>query len=314
MVSVTISSSGSPPAVALKLPITVVLGEKTLENATVADVKKAIAAQFPKFYPERQKLSLKGDKKALSDDDTLAKIGFETGGELNVKDLGPQVGWRTVFLVEYVGPIIIHPLFYYFPKLFYDGDFQHSLLQKYCFALVMFHFLKREYETIFVHRFSKSTMPLRNIFKNSFHYHVFGGVLLAFALYRPKYSAFSPTILGSNRNDLSFLWLWTGVFLFAEFSNLKTHSTLRSLRPEGTRKRAIPYGYGFDLVSCPNYFFESLAWFALSMMTGSYAAWFFFATGTAQMTAWAVKKHEAYKKEFGNEYPKGRKVMFPFIF
>lgn len=55
------------------------------------------------LYPTRQKLTLKGERKALADDDTLAKIGFRNGGELNVKDLGPQVSWRTVFLVEYVG-------------------------------------------------------------------------------------------------------------------------------------------------------------------------------------------------------------------
>lgn len=46
---------------------------------------------------------------------------------------------------------------------------------------------------------------------------------------------------------------------------------LRNLRPEGTTKRAIPKGYGFGLVSCPNYFFETLAWTAVTVMTGSYA-------------------------------------------
>lgn len=32
-----------------------------------------------------------------------------------------------------------------------------------------------------------------------------------------------------------------------------------------------------------------------------------------QMLEWAIKKHKAYKKEFGDKYPKGRKAMFPFI-
>ena len=52
-------------------------------------------------------------------------------------------------------------------------------------------------------------------------------------------------------------------------SNLHTHLALRSLRPEGTRKRAIPHGYGFNLVSCPNYFFEILGWAVIAVMTGS---------------------------------------------
>jgi very-long-chain enoyl-CoA reductase len=31
------------------------------------------------------------------------------------------------------------------------------------------------------------------------------------------------------------------------------------------------------------------------------------------MTEWAVKKHKAYKQEFGDKYPRGRKAIFPFI-
>ena len=58
---------------------------------------------------------------------------------------------------------------------------------------------------------------------------------------------------------------------WAELSNLKTHLTLRNLRPAGTKTRAIPYGYGFNLVSCPNYLFEIIAWTVVCVMTGSYA-------------------------------------------
>ena len=42
-------------------------------------------------------------------------------------------------------------------------------------------------------------------------------------------------------------------------------------------------------------------------------AWFFLVAGSYMMTQWAVKKHRNYKKEFGNQYPKNRKALFPFI-
>jgi very-long-chain enoyl-CoA reductase len=52
----------------------------------------------------RQKLSVEGEKAALADEKTVAEA-MRNGGSnvvLTVKDLGPQVSWRTVFLVEYV--------------------------------------------------------------------------------------------------------------------------------------------------------------------------------------------------------------------
>jgi len=107
--------------------------------------------------------------------------------------------------------------------------------------------------------------------------------------------------------------------------------TLRSLRPEGSRKRVIPRGYGFNIVSVPNYFFESMGWAVVCVMTGSlagniyrlesgnrtltfcYPAYLFTAVSTGQMVLWALKKHANYKKEFGKEYPRGRKAMIPFV-
>ncbi|KAI0059252.1 hypothetical protein BV25DRAFT_1860876 [Artomyces pyxidatus] len=313
MVNITVSSS-SKSSLAKGLPITLSLEGKTIDSATVADVKAALAAKFPRLYVERQKITLKDSKKALSDESTLLDAGVTDGGEVSVKDLGPQVSWQTVFLVEYCGPLVIHPLIYHFSNVFYRGPVQHSQLQQYVYAMVLFHFLKRELETLFVHRFSHATMPLRNIFKNSFHYHILSGLMLAYPIYSPTYSANSPYIKGTVRENPQFLLACTAVFLFAEYSNFSAHMTLRNLRPAGTRTRAIPYGYGFSLVSCPNYFFETLAWTAVAIMSSSWAAWLFVAVSTGQMLSWALKKHKGYKKEFGTAYPKGRKAMIPFIF
>ena len=58
---------------------------------------------------------------------------------------------------------------------------------------------------------------------------------------------------------------------FFELSNLHTHLNMRSLRPAGSTKRAIPYGYGFSLVSCPNYFFELMGWVTVAFITSSIA-------------------------------------------
>jgi len=89
--------------------------------------------------------------------------------------------------------------------------------------------------------------------------------------------------------------------------------TVRNLRPAGTKTRGIPRGGLFELVSFPNYFAETIAWAAITVMTLSPFALLFLIVSTSQMAVWAAKKHKAYKKEFGASYPK-RKAMFPFIF
>ncbi|KAI0034564.1 3-oxo-5-alpha-steroid 4-dehydrogenase-domain-containing protein [Vararia minispora EC-137] len=309
MVAVTISAAGKLP-LAKGLPATV----EVSAQATVGDIKKALQAKFPKFKVSRQKLSRKGDKKSLMNEATLTSAGISDGTELEAKDLGPQIGWTTVFLVEYGGPLLIHPLFYHLPQTFYRQAVEHSPLQKYVYGMVMAHFVKRELETLFVHRFSHDTMPFRNIFKNSAHYHILSGVLLAGAIYSPTYSATSSYIVNTIRDNPRFLQGCTAFWVFCQLSNFSTHMTIRNLRPAGTRRRAIPYGYGFGLVSVPNYFFETLGWTTISVMTGSYAAWFFTFVSTYQMLVWAAKKHQQYKKEFGKEYPRNRKAMIPFIF
>ncbi|KAI0714285.1 3-oxo-5-alpha-steroid 4-dehydrogenase-domain-containing protein [Cerioporus squamosus] len=301
-------SAAKKNAITRNLPAALTF-DKPYDTLTVLDVKKAIAAKNPELYPARQKLTLKGDNKALSDETLLkdaARSGRFGGG-------GEGFG-STDQLEDRAGPLIIHPLFYHFPRVFFGGPVQHSTLQTYVYAAVLLHFIKRELETMFVHRFSHGTMPFFNVFKNSAHYHFLSGVLLSWSVYSPTFAANSPWIRGTIRENPTFLWSCLAVFLFAELSNLRTHLTLRNLRPAGTTKRAIPQGYGFSLVSCPNYLFETLAWTSIAVMTGSYAAWLFLAVSTYQMAVWAVKKHRNYKKEFGKEYPRNRKAMIPFIF
>jgi len=292
------------------LPVTLELDT----DAKVSDIKAAIETKFPRLYASRQKLTLKGERKALDDDMFLGDVGVGDGGELFIKDLGAQISWRTVFVVEYLGPLILHPIFYWFPQELYGRPVERSGLQKIAFALVVLHFLKRELETLFLHRFSHGTMPFMYIFRNSAHYHILAGLFLAFDLYRPAFSATSPRIQGTIYEDETFLWGCVAVWLFAECSNFLIHLNLRSLRPEGSRKRVIPYGYGFDWVSLPNYFFEILAWVVFTVMTGSWASVLFLIVGSGTMANWAIQKHRKYKKEFGSDYPRNRKIMIPFIF
>lgn len=146
--------------------------------------------------------------------------------EYQFKDLGPQVSWRTVFLIEYFGPILVHLYFALQNKSL-------NYIQQISLGMVLIHYLKREWETVFVHRFSNATMPWTNLPKNCFHYHVLGGLFIAFPLYKEGYQS----VLGTPSQTTINICL--GVWVFAQLSNLKTHLILRDLRPAGSTVRKV---------------------------------------------------------------------------
>lgn len=282
------------------------LGEFSVSagSTTVEAFKKDFAKANPKWYPSRQYFTM-GDERLTDMDRTLESYGVREGSTLVFKDLGPQVSWTTVFLVEYFGPILIHTIFYLFPV--YGADSvaaaDKTWRQKVAFACVIFHYVKRELETLFVHRFSAATMPFFNIFKNSTHYWVLSGLLLAYPLYHPQYT---------NTVSEPLFFGMVALFFVAELGNLHAHITLRNLRPPGTRTRAVPRGGLFELVSCANYTYELVAWAAFSVFSQLLTGWLFFAVSGGQIYIWAVKKHRRYVKEFP-DYPRSRKALVPFL-
>ncbi|GAM84436.1 hypothetical protein ANO11243_024320 [Dothideomycetidae sp. 11243] len=279
----------------------------TYLQASTADLYDRLAAEAG-ISPHRLRLTKGGDGTVVPNakDFTVERTGLRSKSVIYVKDLGPQIAWQTVFLIEYIGPAAIHPLIYYLRPYLFRNAGAPSYAQSLSCLIITLHFLKRELETLFVHRFSNATMPARNIFKNSAHYWVLGGANIAYWIYKPG----SPTAQLTNP-----LIIYTGLALFAigELGNLSTHLTLRGLRSAGGKERGIPQGLGFDMVTCPNYTFETLAWIGIWMVTFSLSTAVFAVLAVGQMYLWALKKESRYRKEFGDKYKRKRSVMFPFI-
>ena len=182
-----------------------------------------------------------------------------------------------------------------------------SRLQNISLVLIFLHFLKREYETVFIHRFSVATMPVQNIFKNCFHYWVLGGANLAYWIY-------SPTAPTARPWDLRIVLPAMLCYIYGEVLNLMTHMTLRDLRKEGGTERGIPEGMVFEWVTCPNYMFETLAWVGIALMTWSWSTVPVLAVAVVQMMRWAKKREMRYRKEFPDRYLKKKYVMLPGIY
>ena len=212
-------------------------------------------------------------------------------------------------MIEYLGPLLIHPLFYFLqPHIYSKSHTSPSQLQTISCILITLHFLKREFETLFIHRFSLATMPAFNIFKNSGHYWALAGLNIAFWIYRPN----APTAKDPPNPFL----LYTGLLLYivGELGNLNAHVVLRGLRSSGGTERGIPRGLGFNLVTCPNYMFETVAWIGILLVTNlSLSVVLFDIMAVGQMLMWAKKKERRYRNEFGDRYKRKRYVMLPFI-
>ncbi|KAM3477314.1 hypothetical protein MY8738_006498 [Beauveria namnaoensis] len=276
-------------------------------GATVEDVKKAIAKQAGIGDFNRIGLFDTATKKTIKDRKALiADIpGVSDAGELLVKDLGPQIAWRTVFLIEYFGPILIHAAVVAArPYIFPGGDAPMSNTQWLSFGLILAHFFKREFETAFVHKFSANTMPVSNVFKNSFFYWAVSGLLCAVSIYWPR-------SLAAKASEPAIDAAGTALYLFGEIGNALVHLYLSSLRSAGGTERKIPRGYGFGFVTCPNYMYEILAWIGVIIVSRDWTVALFIAIGGAQMFVWAKGKEKAYRKEFGDKYKKKRFVILP---
>lgn len=266
---------------------------------------------------------LVGEKQVpLDAEKTLLEQGLTEDAQLFVKDLGPQLSWRLVYIVEYFGPLFIHPLFHFIATTYGVGfgPFKSTQTQEFALALAFLHFLKRELETIFLHVFSNSTMPAKNIVRNSTHYWIFGGLLIsAFSYATPAVSADSNILVKFlfRTNDFSPVVNWSLTYLWAifEYLNFQSHSTLAWLRTKDSKNYAIPYGFEFNKLSCPNYTFEIAGWITYSILIGNWSAWVFTIFGAYTMTVWAAQRHKKYLKTFGDDYKKLRRnVIIPYVY
>ena len=212
-------------------------------------------------------LSIKKDGKEIRtflSDDYKQLLFYDRVSDPNalfyVKDIGPQINYRLVYILEYLGPLLFTLLFFIrytfiFKKNNPDKNFQtHVILY---FFMAFFHYTKRIAESLFVHIFSRSTMPLTNLFKNCVYYWGIFGILCGYTLFNPY------------GKDITFLkfprYLMIAFFFSAEMYNLKTHIILRDIKIKGKGKKYMPPRTdGFELVTCANYMYEFFAWVCFS--------------------------------------------------
>ncbi|KAI1195260.1 3-oxo-5-alpha-steroid 4-dehydrogenase-domain-containing protein [Nemania serpens] len=309
---------GLPPTIELPDSATVEYAKKEIARATNTSDFNRIGI----FDPVSKK-TLKDRNALLREQEPVVKHG-----EIMVKDLGPQISWRLVYLCEYLGPLIFHPFFaavrnHLYPPIYPyiadlvptppttspDGSTPLTSVQQAAFAMIVAHFVKRELEVLFVHKFSANTMPAAFIVRNSLFYWAFAGLLGALEIYAPFSPAARTAPFLSSPLDL----LGLALYLLGELANANVHWYLAALRKPGETARKIPRGLGFGLVTCPNYMFEIVAWVGIILVTRSPTLVVFIVIGSYYMYIWGWGKEKAYRKQFGDKYKKKRFVMLPSL-
>ncbi|KAI2642163.1 3-oxo-5-alpha-steroid 4-dehydrogenase-domain-containing protein [Xylaria nigripes] len=305
---------GLPPAIELPDGATVEFAKKEIARATKTSDFNRIGI----FNPATNK-TLKDRNAVLQEEAAVMKQG-----EIVVKDLGPQISWRLVYLCEYFGPLVFHPFFVGIRNYLYPAVYPYLVnivpaptpaatsgsltsVQQAAFVMIMAHFVKRELEVLFVHKFSANTMPAAFIVRNSFFYWVFAGLLGALEIYAP----FSPSARADDflASPLDIAGL--ALYVIGELCNANVHWYLSTLRKPGETTRKIPTGLGFGLVTCPNYMFEVVSWIGIILVTRSPTLVVFIVIGSYYMYIWGRGKEKAYREQFGDKYKRKRCVMLP---
>lgn len=100
-------------------------------DTTLQALKTEVQKLKPALTVHRQSLRLEPRGKPPKESETLKSLNVAAGGKIYVRDLGPQISWKGVFLAEYAGPIFVYMLFYQRPSLIYsNADNPMSLTAK----------------------------------------------------------------------------------------------------------------------------------------------------------------------------------------
>lgn len=109
-----------------------------------------------------------------------------------------------------------------------------------------------------------------------------------------------------------------GIYLFGFTMNVHSDAIIRNLRSKDEVERGekiyrIPQGGLFRYVSNPSYLTELLSFTGFAIATWSWGAVFVLLVSAANLIPRAFQVHKWYLEKFGEEYPRDRKVLIPYL-
>ncbi|XP_004456782.1 trans-2,3-enoyl-CoA reductase-like [Dasypus novemcinctus] len=286
--------------------------DKVTQTSTIHDVKQKFHKACPKWYPSRIGLQLEYGGPLLKDYIRIQSVAASSIITLYFTDLGQQVSWTTVFLAEYIGPLIIYLLFYLRIPYIYDAQessrrLRHPVVHLACFCHCI-HYIRYLLETLLVHKVSGGHTPLKNLIVGCAFYWGFTS-WIAYYINHPWYT---PPSFGNRQvivSAINFLICEAGNHFINVVLSHPNHTGNNACFPSPTYN---PFTWLFLLVSCPNYTYEIGAWISFTVMTQTLPVGIFTLLMSIQMSLWAQKKHKIYLKKF-DSYMNRKSALIPFI-
>ncbi|MCB9598350.1 MAG: DUF1295 domain-containing protein [Sandaracinaceae bacterium] len=192
-----------------------------------------------------------------------------------------------------------------FAVIFFLGDHSQQLVPLVLLGAWQVHYVHRTFIFPFRLREGGKRMPLS-----------IPGIAIVFnslnAYVNARWISHVGTYAESWLTDPRFL-VGLGIFVTGMAINLHADTVLIHLRKPGETGYKIPQGGLYRFVTCPNYLGEILEWIGWAVMTWSLAGVAFAVYTAANVGPRALTNHRWYLDKFGDEYPKERKALIPFV-
>eukprot|EP00536_Pseudo-nitzschia_multiseries_P000163 jgi/Psemu1/299886/fgenesh1_kg.3_\ len=172
--------------------------------------------------------------------------------------------------------------------------------------MVLAHFLKRDAEVLFLHRYSGNTeLGAAQLIAVSYAL----TALMISITTEPSVSA-----IGNASTNLGGL-----LFAAGSLGNLYHHYLLALLRSttstSATQKYIAPRGGLFGYVAAPHYFFELVAWLGIAIASQQLTSYLNLVSMTCYLCARSYNQNQWNQKKFDEkDWPASRKNMVPFVF
>ena len=169
------------------------------------------------------------------------------------------------------------------------------------------HFLKRVLEVLFLHKYSGG-MDRNSALGIGLYYALMAKMVL-------HQQALVPAAMYAAGGSLPF---WPiAAFAIGQFGNFYHHRELAKMRKSSDDGYALPNMGLFEYITCPHYFFELMAWWAMAAATKHLNAYVLAFSMTVYLAGRADATREWYAQQFGDDGTllgfsvRGRARLFP---